>query len=34
MKHKKLFRSVTALLAALVLMGGFSTIVDKDWFKD
>ena len=24
MKHKKLFRSVTALLAALVLMGGFS----------
>ena len=23
MKHKKLFRSVTALLAALVLMGGF-----------
>ena len=24
MKRKKLFRSVTALLAALVLMGGFS----------
>ena len=30
MKHKKLFRSVTALLAALVLMGGFSVTAYAD----